>query len=54
MTPNRLHEKIKQQLSNTLRLNFTWLKIIRFLYPRPHPKMIGDIFKNKQENVHLF
>ena len=31
-------------LSNTLRLNFCYLKIIHIL----HPKIIGNILKNKQ------
>ena len=35
--------KIKQMLSNTLSLNFCYLKIIRILHPRYHPKIIGDI-----------
>ena len=27
-------------------MNFWFLKIIRFLHPRYHPKKIGDILKN--------
>ena len=42
-------EKIKQMLSNTPRLNFCYLKIIRFLHPRYHPKIAGDILKNVQK-----
>ena len=42
-------KKIKQKLSNTLRLNFCYLKIIRFLYPRYHPKIIGNTLKNVQK-----
>ena len=34
--------KIKYKLSSTLRLNFHFLKIIRFF----HPKILGDIQKN--------
>ena len=41
--------KFKQKLSNTLRLNFRYLKIIRFLHPCYHPKIIGDILKNVQK-----
>ena len=37
-------------LSNTLRLNFCYLKIIHILHPRYHPKIIGHILKNKQRN----
>ena len=36
-------------LSNTLRLNFCYLKIIHILHP-PYPKIIGHILKNKQKN----
>ena len=43
-------KKIKQMLSNTLRLNFCYSKIICILHPRYHPKIIGDIPKNKQKN----
>ena len=37
-------KKIKQKLSNTLRLNFLYLKIIHFLHTPYHPR-IGDILK---------
>ena len=37
-------------LSNTLRLNFCYLKIIQILHPRYHPKKMGHILKNKQKN----
>ena len=43
-------EKIKQMLSNTMRLNFCYLKIIYILPPRLYPKIIGHILKNKQKN----
>ena len=33
-------QKIKQMLSNTLRLNFSYLKITRILHPDYHPKII--------------
>ena len=38
--------KIKQKLSNTLKLNFCYLKIIHILYP----KIIGHILENKQKD----
>ena len=37
--------KIKQMLSNTLRLNFGYLEIIHTLHPHYHPKIIGHIVK---------
>ena len=37
-------KKMKQMLSNTLRLNFCYLKIIRLF----HSKITGDILKNLQ------
>ena len=40
--------KIKQKLSNTLRLIFRYLNITLFLYPRYHPK-ITDVLKNVQK-----
>ena len=36
--------------SNTLRLNFHYLKIIRILHLRYHPKVIGHTLKNKLKN----
>ena len=39
-----------QMLSNTQRLNFCYLKIIHILHARCHPKIIGHILKNKQNN----
>ena len=41
-------------LSNTLRLNFGYLKIIHILHPRYHPKIIGHILKNKQKSKRAF
>ena len=38
-------KKNKQKLSNTPRLNFHYLKIIRFLHPCYQPKIMGDILK---------
>ena len=38
-------------LSNTLRLNFFYLKIIHILHPSYHPKIIGHVLKNKQKNI---
>ena len=43
-------QKIKQILSNTLRLNFCYLKIIHILHERYHPKIIRNILQNKQKN----
>ena len=45
--------KIKQRLSNTLRLNFWYLKIIRMFHPRYQPRIIGHILKNKLKNKFL-
>ena len=45
---------MKQKLSNTLRLNFCYLKIIRSQNPRYHPKTIGDILKMYEKQVRLF
>ena len=54
-TPGWNCQKIKQKLSNTLRLDFRYLQIIRFLHPRYHPKIIGDILKMcKKTSVCLF
>ena len=41
--------KIKPKLFNILRLNF--LKIISFLHPRYHPKIIGHILKSVQKII---
>ena len=43
-------QKIKQMLSNTLRLNFCYLKIIYILHPRNHRKITGHVLKNKRKN----
>ena len=44
-------QKIKQMLSNTLRLNFRYLKIIRFLHLCYHlKKKTGHILRNEQKN----
>ena len=45
-------QKIKQMLSNTLRLNFCYLKITHSLHPRYHPKL-RDILKNKQKKKYV-
>ena len=42
--------QIKQLLSNTLRLNLCYLKIIHILDSRYHTIIIGHILKNKQKN----
>ena len=44
-------QKIKQKLSNTLRLNFRYLKIIRFFHPRYHPEIIEKVLKNVQKTT---
>ena len=36
-------------LSNTLRMNFCYLKIIHIFHQRYHPKIIGHIQKIKQK-----
>ena len=41
-------------LSNTLILNFCYLKIIHVLHQRYHPKVTGHILKNKQMNKFVF
>ena len=41
---------MKEKLSNTLSLNFSYLRGIRFLHPRYHPKVIGHI----KNNVHKY
>ena len=45
-----IEKKKKLKVSNTLRLNIFYLKIIRILHPRYHPKVIGHILNNKQKN----
>ena len=45
---------MEQKPNNTLRLNFCYLKSIRFLHPRYHPKITGDILKNVPKQVHMF
>ena len=44
-------KKVKQKLGNTLRLNFRYLEIIRFLHPRYHQKIMRDIL---EKHVRLF
>ena len=44
-------QNIKQMLSNTL--NLSYLKIIRILHPRYHPKIIEHILKNNPKNRSL-
>ena len=46
----KLAKKIKQMLSNTMRLDFCYLKITHSLHPRYHPEITGHILKNKQYN----
>ena len=45
-----IDKKVKHMLSNTLRLNFCFLKIIHILHPRYRPKIIGHIIKSKPKN----
>ena len=47
-------QKINQMLSNTLRLNFCYLKVINTLHSHYHPKIIGHILKNMQKNKCLY
>ena len=42
-------KKLKQKLRNTLRVNFSYLKINRILYPRYHLEIIGHNLKNVQK-----
>ena len=42
--------EIGKNLSNTLRLNICYLKIIHILHPRKHPNIKGSTRKNKQKN----
>ena len=41
-------------LSKTLKLNFSYLKIIHILHPRYDPKIIGHTLKDKQKNKSVF
>ena len=49
-TPGWNWQKIKQMLSNTLRLNFWYLETIHIHHPGHHPNIIGHTLKNKQKN----
>ena len=42
-------KKNKQKLSNILKLNFCYMKIIPFLQTRYYQKIMGDIVKNAQK-----
>ena len=44
----------KQRLSNTLRLNFCYLRIICFFHACYHPKIIGHILKNVQKRKCIY
>ena len=46
--------KNKQMLSNTLRLNFSYFKIIHILRPRYHTKVMGHILQIKQKSKCVF
>ena len=50
----KIGKKIKQKPGNILRLNFRYLKIICFLHPHNHPKIIGDTLKMCKKEVRLF
>ena len=41
-------------LSNTLRLNFCYLKMIRFFHTCYHQEIIGDILKMYKKQERLF
>ena len=41
-------------LSNTLRLNFSYLTIIHILHQHYHPKTIGHIVKNNKKSMRVF
>ena len=45
-----IEKKVKHMLSNALRLNFCFLKIIHILHPHYHPKIIEHIIKSKPKN----
>ena len=47
-------KKIKQKLSNTLIINFFYLKIIRILHRRYQPKVVGEIRKTVQKTSASF
>ena len=49
-TPGWNWQKFSQMLSNSLRLNFPYLKIIHILHPSYHLEIIGYVIKNKQKN----
>ena len=45
----------KKNLSNILSRNFCFLKIIHFLYPCYHPKLVGNVLKEcAKKQVCLF
>ena len=46
--------KNEQKLSITFRLNFSYPKLFRFIYPSYHPKIIEDILQNVPRQVCLF
>ena len=51
--PGRNLQKIKQKISNTMRLNFCYMEVMGFLHPHYHPKIIEAILKNVQKHVRL-
>ena len=48
--PSGNWQKIKQTLCNTLRLNFSFLEIIRFNHPSYLPKIARDILKSLRKS----
>ena len=52
-TPGWNWQKIRQMLSNTLRLKFGCLKIIHFLHLWYRPKLIWNILKNIEKNKYV-
>ena len=45
--------KIKQMLSVTLTLNFSYLKIIHILHPCYHPKIVVHILKKSKKKRYV-
>ena len=53
LSPNWNWQKIKQKLSNTLRLNCSCFKFVCFLYPCYHPKIAPSKKCTKNKRVHF-
>ena len=54
ISDNKFFKQHLYKLSNMLRLNFRYVKIIRFLHPRYNPRILRDTLKNVQKHVRLF